>query len=157
VYERQVEYWTSRGIEDFYWDNGFEVVVMPLTQLTEKIVPADFIFKDQGTRKLFGFQFKALYSNGDDFWNIDKSQHEALQHFDWMYYGLSDLNSASQQRTALHYLRIVRPGFSYSARVTRKLLHDESRYFRWAAFYEGVRDCKFGRRVCTSAELSETL
>jgi hypothetical protein len=44
TYERQVEYWTSRGIEDFFLDNGFEVPVFPLTQLTEAAIPSDFLF-----------------------------------------------------------------------------------------------------------------
>jgi hypothetical protein len=61
IYERQVEYWTSRGIEDFFLDNGFDVLVYPLTQLTETDVPSDFLFRDQSTKKLFGLQFKSLY------------------------------------------------------------------------------------------------
>src|SRR5689334_16901835 len=103
VYERQVEYWTSRGIEDFYVDSGFEVIVLPITQLTEAHVPADFIFFDQQTTKLFGLQYKALYHNGHDHWNINQQQHTKLRQFDWMYYGLSDLKSGTQQRTALYY------------------------------------------------------
>jgi hypothetical protein len=55
------------------------------------------MFRDQGTKKLFGLQFKSLYKNGEDAWNISETQHERLQQFDWMYYGLSDLTSASQR------------------------------------------------------------
>ena|ERR1035437_1644563 len=159
VYERQVEYWTSRGIEDFFLDNGFEVIVLPLTQLNEADIPSDFIFRDRSTKKLFGLQFKVLYKNGDDFWNVDQTQHETLRRFDWMYYGLSDLTSAAQHRTALHYLRIARPGFPYQPRLTRGHLSGwgTGGYFRWAAFYEGLRDCRWGRRICTPGELRESL
>lgn len=57
VYERQVEYWTSRGMEGFFLDAGFEILVLPITQLTERGVPADFLYLDTGTNKIFGFQF----------------------------------------------------------------------------------------------------
>lgn len=160
IYERQVEYWTSRGIEDFFLDNGFDVLVFPLTQLTERDVPNDFMFRDQGTKKLFGLQFKSLYKNGEDAWNISESQHERLQQFDWMYYGLSDLTSASQQRTALHYLRIKGVDFPYQPHLTRKDLSGSGTggvYFRWAAFYEGLKDCRHGRRIHNRQELHESL
>jgi hypothetical protein len=159
LYERQVEYWTSRGIEDFFLDNGFEVIVMPLTQLTEAAVPADFIFRDRGTKKLFGLQYKALYKNDEDCWKLDSAQHATMQRFDWMFYGLSDLKTSSQQRNALHYLRVARPGFPYEAQLTRGHLSAQgiAGYFRWAAFYEGLRDCRYGRRITTPAELQKTL
>jgi hypothetical protein len=56
IYERQVEYWTSREIEGFFLDSGFEVLVLPITQLTERGVPSDFLFLDGRTNKLFGLQ-----------------------------------------------------------------------------------------------------
>jgi hypothetical protein len=70
IYERQVEYWTSRDIEDFFLNDGFQVSVFPLTQLTEENVPSDFLFLDTGSSKIFGIQFKALYKNDEDFWNL---------------------------------------------------------------------------------------
>lgn len=159
LYERQVEYWTSRAIEDYFLDSGFEVITLPLTQLIEVKVPADFIFRDRGTKKLFGFQFKVLYRNRDDFWNLNEDQHRALQHFDWMYYGLSDLVSGTQQRNALHYLRIAQPAFPFQRRLARQRLreHCPAGYFRWAAFYEGLQDCRWGRPVCTPTDLRKCL
>jgi hypothetical protein len=71
VYERQVEYWTSRAMENFFLDAGFEVLVFPLTQLTERFVPSDFLYLDTATNKIFGFQYKALHRNGNDHWNLD--------------------------------------------------------------------------------------
>lgn len=115
IYERQAEYWTSRGIEEFFLDNGFDVLVFPLTQPTERDVPNDFMFRDQGTKKLSDCNSSPYTSkNGEDAWNISETQHERLQQFDWMYYGLSDLTSGSQQRTALHCLRIKRVDFPIS-------------------------------------------
>src|SRR5437867_5822587 len=109
VYERQVEYWTSREMEGFFLDSGFELIVLPITQLTERSVPSDFLYLEKQTNKLFGLQFKALYHNGNDVWNLEPHQHAALSSFDWMYYGFSDLRSPRQHRNALHYLRIVPP------------------------------------------------
>lgn len=34
VYERQVEYWTSRQIEEFFLNAGFDIVVYPVEQGT---------------------------------------------------------------------------------------------------------------------------
>src|SRR5437870_12073445 len=107
IYERQVEYWTSREIEGFFLDSGFEVLILPITQLTEHGVTSDFLFFDGRTNKVFGLQYKALYHNGEDFWNVDQRQHATLGAFEWIYYGLSDLTSAKQHRNALHYLRVV--------------------------------------------------
>ncbi len=159
IYERQVEYWTSREIEGFFLDSGFEVLVLPITQLTERGVPSDFLFLDGRTNKLFGLQYKALYHNSDDFWNVDQRQHSTLSAFDWIYYGLSDLTSARQHRNALHYLRIVPTGFPFDPHLSRRHFQQPgfSRYFRWAAFFEGVRDCRFGRRVMTSGDLQQAL
>jgi hypothetical protein len=133
IYERQVEYRTSREIEGFFLDSGFEVLVLPITQLTERQVPSDFLFFDGSANKLF--------------------------YFEWMYYGLSDLTSSRQHRNALHYLRVVSPSFSYEARLTRPRLQQLQvpRYVRWAAFFEGVRDCRYGCRVGSGAELARVL
>lgn len=68
VYERQTEYWTSRGIEDYFLDAGFELVTFPLSQVTEHEVPFDFIFFEKATCKIFGFQYKALYQDARDYW-----------------------------------------------------------------------------------------
>lgn len=57
VYERQTEYWTSRGIEEYFLDAGFQVLTYPLTQLTEgRVIPFDFIFHESKTYKIFGIQ-----------------------------------------------------------------------------------------------------
>lgn len=66
VYERQTEYWISRQIEDFLLDAGYDVITIPITQLSEAHVPVDFIFFDKGRTKIFGFQYKTLYRNGKD-------------------------------------------------------------------------------------------
>lgn len=44
-------------MEGFFLDAGFEILVLPITQLTERGVPADFLYLDTGTNKIFGFQF----------------------------------------------------------------------------------------------------
>jgi hypothetical protein len=159
LYERQVEYWTSREIEGFFLDTGFEVLVLPISQLTEKDVPADFLFLDGRSSKLFGLQYKTLYHNNEDFWHLDQGQYGALQAFDWMYYGLSDLKSARQYRNALHYLRIVEGSIPYEEHLTRRHFQQQGfpRFLRWAAFFEGVCDCKYGRRITTREDLRHAL
>jgi hypothetical protein len=117
LYERQVEYWTTREIEGFFLDSGFEVIVLPITQLTERDVPADFLFLDSQANKLFGLQYKALYYNRHDYWNLDSRQHHILARFDWIYYGLSDLKASKQHRNALHYLRVLETKFDFTAKL----------------------------------------
>jgi|AVFP01.1.fsa_nt_gi hypothetical protein len=77
LYERQAEYWTSREIEDYFLDAGYEIVTFPLSQRTEKVVPFDFIFFEQATTKLFGLQYKALYSNDFDYWPLNRAENGA--------------------------------------------------------------------------------
>lgn len=159
IYERQVEYWTSRAIEGFFLDSGYEVLVLPLTQLTEHSVPSDFLYLDTATNKIFGLQFKALYENGDDHWNLDLTQHGQLASFDWMYYGLSDLKTSRQHRNALHYLRVLPPGFPYQPTVSVADWQQTHLplYFRWAAFFEGLYSCKHGRRIGSRSDLQLAL
>jgi hypothetical protein len=45
----------------------------------EKQVPSDWVFVDQSRLKVFGLQYKALYSNGEDHWLLDRTQHDTLQ------------------------------------------------------------------------------
>jgi len=156
IYERQVEYRTSHEIENVLANDGFSVAVHPLTQLTERSLPTDFIFFDRQTKKLFGFQYKVLYHNGSDHWVLDVEQHQQLQSFDWIYYGLSDVTSPSALLRALAHLRIVPVDFDYEP-----LLNDGtvpvSKYFRWADFFEGLRACKYGRKISTPDKLQEAL
>ena len=159
VYERQVEYWTSRGIENFFLDAGLEVLVLPLTQLTERNLPSDFLFLDSEEHKLFGLQFKALYRNAFDFWPLDIRQHGDLSAFKWMYYGFSDLTSGQQQRNALHYLRIASTSFDYIPRVPRGGFYpgQKVQYVRWAGFFEGLQKCSSGLKVSGAAEITRAL
>src|SRR5688572_22319757 len=112
VHERQSEYWTSREIENFFADSGYEILVLPINQIVEKKVPADFLYFDKNTCKIFGLQYKALYHNDIDHWNITQTQHETLSYFPWIYYGLSEIRSSREHRVALHYVRVIGSDFS---------------------------------------------
>ena|SRR6266699_5085543 len=106
VPERQTEYWTSRQIEEHYLNAGFEVLVFPLTQPSERYLPADFILFDKHRAKLVGLQYKALYHNGVDHWRLTAHQHKDMrEHFPWIYYSASELRSIRDHRNALHYAR----------------------------------------------------
>ena len=59
VHERQTEYWTSRQIEEHFLNAAFEVLTFPLTQHTERRIPADFIFFDTARAKLHQVQLGA--------------------------------------------------------------------------------------------------
>ena len=108
VYERQVEYWTSRQIEDFLMNAGFCILPIPMEQRIEKYIPADFIFPATELVKLFGIQYKVLYKNGKDHWKLNKQQHDRLKKFPWISYGFSELKSITQARNSLHYLRLCK-------------------------------------------------
>jgi hypothetical protein len=96
--ERQVEYWTSRQIEDFLWDAGFQPK-STLTQTTEWHIPADFVFLPGAPLKMFGIQYKVLYQGTPDYWNTPKRQADQIAKFDWIYYGLSDLRESETPAT----------------------------------------------------------
>jgi len=154
VYERQSEYWISRRIEEFFLDVGFEVVTFPLTQYNERLIPADFIFFDKRRSKLFGFQYKALYHNEEDFWPIDPVQHEKLAGFPWIYYCLSELKTSQDHRAALYLIRVVETDFEF-----RRKLHPTKMqvYSRWGAFYQGLERCSRGVLVSSQERLNDLL
>lgn len=159
ISERQVEHWLSREIERFFLDSGYDLLSYPLSPTIEHDVPSDFAFFENETEKLFGLQYKTLYRNKDDFWRLDKTQHDQLQNFSWMAYGLSDIKRIDQNRNALHYLRILKSAFTFRRRLTRKNLSNNGipRYTRWGAFFERIRSCAFGLRIRDKSHLLRTL
>ncbi|MFN6530537.1 hypothetical protein [Nostoc sp. ChiSLP03a] len=155
VYERQVEYWTSRQIEEFFLNAGFNIVVYPVEQVTEHYLPADHIFGvDDDLVKLFGIQYKALYHNSVNHWKLDQHQHNRLVHFPWIYYGLSDLQSVADGRNSLHYLRILNSAFPYLKKLDVGSL---SPHYRWGAFYQHLQSCQTGRRIHNISDLREAI
>jgi len=73
--ERQIEYWTSRAIEDYFDNEHYNVVVVPNSQHVEHWVPFDHLFVSRGV-KAFGLQYKRLYPNPDH-WRLNDWQHHA--------------------------------------------------------------------------------
>ena len=157
IHERQSEYWTSRQVEEFFLDNGFELLTFPLTQRTEKSIPTDFIFFDRNNTKLFGFQYKALYRNGRDFWQLNSVQHRRLSVFPWIYYCLSEMRNARDYRASLHLARIVNPRFEYQERIFPTGDGRMEFYSRWGAFYQGLQKCTNGVLVQSQRDLIEIL
>jgi hypothetical protein len=86
-----------------------KVSPLPLSQMTESDIPADFIFADPKRLKVFGLQFKALYRNGGDHWPLDRTQHRKLTRYPWIYYCFSELTTVADHRLGLDFARIVRP------------------------------------------------
>lgn len=158
LHERQTEYWTSRAVEDYFLDAGCEVLTFPLSQFSEHRLPIDFIFYAKKFGKLFGFQYKPLYHNGDDYWPVDPVQLHALEPLrGWAYYSLSELTSGREHRLALHKQIIIPPdAMPRSGHLARD---DASsiRYFRWGGFARMLEECRAGRRVETEAELLAAL
>jgi hypothetical protein len=157
IHERQSEYWTSRQVEEFFLDLGFEVMTLPLTQLVEHELPADFIFFDKKRSKLFGFQYKALYKNKEDYWPINSEQHAALSDYPWVYYCLSELRRADEHRIALHLTRIIEPRFSYQEKLFPRGEDKIKIYSRWGAFYQGLEKCYNGIVVKSPQHLKELI
>lgn len=157
VYERQTEYWTSRQLEDFFLDIGFEIITFPLTAFSEKYIPTDFIFFDKNLSKIFGFQYKTLYHNKIDFWNLDKIQHNNLKKYPWIYYCFSEIRRTGDHRGALHLARITTTDFPFRGRI--HLYGDDKLeyYMRWGAFYQKLEKCKVGKRVTSRSELTGLL
>ncbi len=156
LHERQTEYWTSRGIEDFFLDAGFEVVTFPLSQRPERQIPFDFVFLDTGTSKMFGIQYKPLYQNGEDHWPITEHQHKQLQEFsDWGYYGLSEMRDAGDHRVALHQSIFVKVGFPYQETITREDI--QGKYYRWGGFFDNLKKCHVGRLVQSRKDVESAL
>lgn len=160
VPERQSEYWTTRQIEDFFENSGNDVHTIPIPQKIEKKLPADFVFIPEQKIKLFGLQYKALYEDASgDFWKLTNQQHNTLQSFAWIYYGLSELKSRNHKRNSLHLLKIYAPNqFSYPA--SGKFIQATppvTTYFRWGGFYKMLEDCKCGLRIGSIDELKNAL
>lgn len=143
VPERQVEYWTSRQIEDFLWDAGYETQVIPLTQTTERYIPADFLFLPDAPIKLFGIQYKVLYQDTVDYWKTPQRQIDQVSKFGWIYYGLSDLKKLRDARNALHALRLCDASMIAAPRTVMTHIN-KAVYYRWWAFFEAMRSCKLG-------------
>ena len=154
VYERQTEYWTSRRIEDFFLDEGFEVITFPLTQLSEADVPADFLFFDKKRTKLVGLQYKALYRNNVDHWVLNPDQHERLRHFPWIYYAASELREPREFRNALHRARFFSPAFPFTETLTPG---EDLPYYRWGAFFGAFERCKVGQVISSRSHLNQVL
>ncbi|MBC1214970.1 hypothetical protein GNE08_12150 [Trichormus variabilis ARAD] len=154
IAERQVEYWTSRQIEEFLLNAGHEILVYPIDQRTERYLPADFLYNMGTSVKMFGIQYKALYHNGIDYWKLDQRQHTTLTNFPWIYYGLSDIKKASDFRNSLHYLRV----YENQKPIPDKFPANNNVYYtRWAVFYESLLSCKQGAIVSTKQELVNLL
>jgi hypothetical protein len=157
VYERQSEYWTSRQIEEFFLDSGFEVLTFPLVQYHERRIPADFIFFDKRRCKIFGLQYKALYRNARDNWRLDKRQHHDLSRFPWIYYCLSELKTSRDHRAALHLTRIIEADFEYRHQIYSGESYETLKYSRWGAFYQGLEKCTRGKLVESLQDLDSLL
>jgi hypothetical protein len=157
VNERKTEYWTSRAIERFFLSLGFEIRALPIGGKAEEHLPADFLFFDKHTCKIFGFQYKALYHNGGDFWKLTASQHASLARFPWIYYCLSEVRNVSEWNEALHFARILPGRITYNPKLQVSRGSAFPFYIRWAAFYRALENCTKGHRLASSDELRKLI
>ncbi len=126
-----------------------------MTQFSEKLIPADFVFAGDSRVKLFGIQYKVLYSGNPNFWPIAESQRAVATLYPWLYYGLSDLTDARESRAALHALRLVDPNTLAGPKcIALELSGGASpKYRRWWGFYRGLQDCYLGVKVDSPADV----
>jgi hypothetical protein len=154
VPERQSEYWTSREIENFFLNAGFECLVYPVPQRIERVLPADFIYDAGEPIKLFGIQYKALYRGVADHWRLTQHQHQTLVHFPWIYYGLSEIRSVRDARNSLHQLRVAPTQFTYMGVL---LTANNVFYYRWGGFFQALQRCRVGLRLTSADHLRDLL
>ena len=156
--ERQIEYWTSRAIEDYFDNEHYNVVVVPNSQHVEHWVPFDHLFVSRGV-KAFGLQYKRLYPNPDH-WRLSDWQHRQMQLYDWIYYALSGVKSIREHRNALHLLQLTKPDFPYRPRLHPGELGSnlrQIRYARWGGFVQGLFGCTFGWQLQSPEEVRKAL
>ena len=158
IAEIQTARWTSDGIRNVFRAAGFTVREWQLTQHLEKLVPADSVFFSPAFPKLFGLQYKTIYGNHEDFWPLDRAQHETLKSYPWIYYCCSELREVADRALALHFARLYRPRFEFQpALPTSGFFHGGQPYVRWGAFYRGLKTCRVGARVGGLDQLRELL
>jgi hypothetical protein len=159
IAELQTARWTSDQIRHAFSAAGFEVRDWPLTQHLEKQVPADLIFFSPSFAKLFGLQYKAAYRNGQDFWQLDRQQHDTLQRYKWIFYCCSELKEVSDHSMALYFARLYRPRFEFQPRLASSSMFREGGrpYVRWGAFYRGLKACRLGAKVESNDHLRDLL
>jgi hypothetical protein len=110
LYERQTEY--------YFLDAGYEVITFPLSQMSEKKIPFDFLFFEKSTCKIFGIQYKSLYKNDHDYWPLNEQQHHELQAFsNWGYYCLSEMKDVKDHRIAIHKALFIPVTLNYCKKV----------------------------------------
>jgi len=164
-HERQIEYWASRAIEDYFDNEGYTVIVLPNSQRTEKLLPFDHLFTVDGV-KIFGLQYKRLYKGSSDYWNIDLAQYQQISKFNWIYYALPEIKSIRQRRNSLHLLTLVTPNAlsdmvssstgSYLMRLSTSQLGTgvgKVPYKRWGGFVQSLFGCTTGWKPTNTNEL----
>ncbi len=154
-HERQVEYWVSHAIEDYFENEGYDVTVLPNNNRAEAALPYDHLFAGQGV-KVFGLQYKRFHSSAQDHWLIDVAQFRQALKFDWIYYALPDIASIRQRRNALHLVRIAKSSaldrrISTATGRNHRLLPSDmgigrgkTPYYRWGGFVQSLLACGEG-------------
>lgn len=151
IAEQHLQEWTSAEIVRYLRARGYAVRHWHVTQDLEKRIPTDWVFVDRSRLKVFGLQYKALYSNGEDYWHLDRDQHNTLQQYPWVYYCASEMTGPRDEGKALAAARIYAADIPYRRRLTRR--GRQVRYLRWAAFFRRFEACLVGRRVRSRSEL----
>ncbi len=155
IAEQHVQDWTSDGVVRYLERRGYDVCDWHVTQNLDKRVPADWVFFDEGRLKVFGFQYKALYSNGMDYWVFDRDQHNTLRRFPWITYCASELVGPANPNDALRAARIYATDMPFRRQLPRR--SGAVRYVRWPAFFRAFEACHVGHRVGSREELQELL
>jgi hypothetical protein len=159
IAETQTARWTSDAVHQAFLDLGFKVQEWPLTQYLEKQVPADSAFFSPEFSKLFGFQYKTIYHNGEDFWPLDDLQHKTLQKHRWIYYCCSELRDPADHGIALHLARIYQGRFDFQPEIPAKgfFRGQFTYYMRFGAFIRALKLCRAGIRLSSIAQLRDLL
>ncbi len=157
LYERQTEYWTGRGMEDYFLDAGMEVVTLPIWRLGEKTMPFEFVLNPEQECRIFGVQYKSLHHHGQtEFWKLFRHQHLILQNFEeWAFYGFSEMTSWSEHRIAIHKTLFVPVSLEFREQVYPKETLGIQK--RWNDFVRALEAGSIGHAVADRREILEAL
>jgi hypothetical protein len=157
-HERQVEYWTSRAIEEYFDNERYSVIALPNTPRVEHLIPFDHLFAGQRV-KVFGLQYKRLHPDPDH-WRLEKDQHGQMKNYDWIYYALSQVRHIHQHRNALHMLQLTDASFAWRARLRPEHLgtgRGRISYARWGGFVQLLLGCSYGWQLRSKEEANAAL
>lgn len=144
--EFSYQIWLAECISTYFRNQGFEVNHSSQTQRAEKFVPFDLQFRVRrgDFAKGFGIQVKRPHARGRDLvWPIDPRQHETLNNYPWIYYGLPAFVDEADQTRACEKTAFTRA----EGRRTEVSMASMPSHDTWTGFARSLELCQRGVRI----------